>query len=84
MPSTKNSTILLSLALDTWRFDMLNLKATPHIYHFSKRYGCLRNIVVKGKLHASGILSLFYSIISIHYWAAALKTTPFISVYLFY
>jgi len=60
------------IAIDTWRYDMMNAVVTPHIAQFSQRAWNFRNHYSGGDSTQPGIFSLFYSIPA-NYWTAALQ-----------
>ncbi|ACJ21080.1 DUF3413 domain-containing protein [Coxiella burnetii] len=62
---------IVVIALDAWRFDMLNPDVTPNIYNFSKKAWVFKNNLSGGNCTRPGIFSLFYSIPA-NYWSAVL------------
>lgn len=62
---------IVIIALDAWRFDMLNSKVTPNIYKFAKKSWIFTDNLSGGNCTRPGIFSLFYSIPA-NYWTAVL------------
>ncbi len=62
---------IVVIALDAWRFDMLNPNVTPNIYNLSKKAWVFKNNDSGGNSTQPGIFSLFYSIPA-NYWTAML------------
>lgn len=63
---------IVIIAMDAWRFDMMNPKVTPNIYRFSKRAWVFKDNLSGGDATRPGIFSLFYSIPA-NYWTAMLR-----------
>ena len=53
---------IVIIAIDTWRFDMMNRLVTPNIYRFSLRAWNFKNNYSGGNATQPGIYSLFYSL----------------------
>ena len=60
---------IVVIAIDTWRFDMLNKKVSPHIAAFSKKAWRFKNHYSGGNCSRPGVFSIFYSIPG-NYWTA--------------
>ena len=68
------------IAIDAWRFDMLNQAVTPHITRFSKRASVFEQHYSGGNCTKAGIYSLFYSIPS-SYWDDSSKGSVLIGAF---
>ena len=68
MPKPMN---LLIIAIDAWRYDMLNPDVMPHLYQFSKHSWRFMHHLSGGNVTRAGIFSLFYGLPST-YWSAML------------
>lgn len=60
---------LLVIAIDTWRFDMLNQQVTPTLTTFSKKSWYFSNHLSGGDSTGPGIFSLFYAL-PVTYWTS--------------
>ena len=63
---------IVIIAIDAWRFDMLNQSVTPNINQFAQQSWQFDNHWSGGTTTQPGIFSLFYGIPD-NYWSAALK-----------
>lgn len=63
---------IVIIAIDTWRFNMLNQQVSPHIADFAKSCWQFTNHYSGGNTTQPGIFSLFYSLPAT-YWPAALQ-----------
>src|SRR5690606_21551748 len=63
---------IVVIALDAWRFDMLNAAVTPHITQFAKKSLVFTHNISGGNATQPGIFSLFYSLPE-NYWTAMIK-----------
>ena len=63
---------IVFLFIDTWRYDAMNKRVTPHIAEFAKKTTQFQNQWSGGNCTQPGIFSLFYGIPS-SYWTAMLK-----------
>lgn len=70
-PKTPPMNIVI-IAIDTWRFDMLNAQVTPHITQFAASSWQFNNHWSGGNTTQPGIFSLFYGIPAT-YWPVALR-----------
>lgn len=61
---------IVIIAIDTWRFDMINQMITPHIEQFAQQSWQFNNNWSGGNTTQPGIFSLFYGIPAT-YWTAA-------------
>lgn len=64
-----NKKNIVVIAIDTWRFDMLNAQVVPSIFNFSKQGWVFANHTSGGDCTRPGIFSLFYGIPPT-YWPA--------------
>lgn len=65
----KNKLNVVIIAIDTWRFDMLNAQVMPSLAAFSKRSWYFSNHMSGGDSTGPGIFSLFYGLPST-YWTS--------------
>ena len=71
--SNKNTPLnLVIIAIDTWRFDMLNQEVTPFIQKFSEKSSIFKQHFSGGNSTGPGFFSLFYGIPA-SYWTAMEK-----------
>lgn len=63
---------IVIIAIDTWRYDMMNAKVTPNIAAFSRKAINYTDNYSGGNSTRAGIFSLFYSLPST-YWSAMLS-----------
>lgn len=63
---------LVMIAIDTWRFDMLNTQVTPNIRQFANQAWVFTNHMSGGNSTGPGFFSLFYGIPAT-YWTAMEK-----------
>ncbi len=63
---------IVIIAIDSWRFDMLNQQVTPHIAQFAKRSFRYRDNYSGGNCTRAGIFTLFYGLPPT-YWTAMLS-----------
>lgn len=63
---------IIIIAIDGWRFDMLNQRVTPNIYNFSKKSLVFNNHFSGGNASRFGIFSLFYGVHG-YYWHSFLN-----------
>lgn len=61
---------IVIIAIDTWRFDMLNNAVTPHIQQFAQQSWQFNNHWSGGNTTQPGIFSLFYGLPET-YWSSA-------------
>ena len=62
---------ILFIVIDTWRFDAMTKKITPHVHHFSKKTQQFTDHWSGGNCTQSGIFSLFYGLPA-NYWKSTL------------
>ena len=62
---------MVMIVIDTWRFDMMNSRVTPHIAALAKQSLYFTNHYSGGNSTQPGVFSLFYSLPST-YWSAVL------------
>lgn len=62
---------IVIIAIDTWRFDMLNQQVTPNITQFAQKCWQFNDHYSGGNTTQPGIFSLFYALPAT-YWSAAL------------
>lgn len=63
---------IVIIAIDTWRFDMLNQQVTPYIQQFAQQSWQFNNHWSGGNTTQPGIFSLFYGLPE-SYWSASLQ-----------
>ena len=68
----KNPLNLVIIAIDTWRFDMLNTEVTPLIEKFSKKAWVFNQHISGGNSTGPGFFSFFYGIPAT-YWTSMEK-----------
>src|SRR4029434_9743077 len=60
---------IVLLLLESWRFDTMNERVSPHMYRFARRPSVFTNHFSSGNSTPSGVFSLFYGIHPT-YWTA--------------
>ncbi len=63
---------ILFIVIDSWRYDAMNTKITPHINRFSKKTFKFSNQWSGGNGTQTGLFTLFYAIPP-NYWDASIK-----------
>lgn len=61
MPPAQQMNLII-IAIDTWRFDMLNKEVTPNMLEFAKKSWLFKNHFSGGNSTLPGIFSLFYGL----------------------